>query len=62
MGIEEAILQEVTEKSIEQGRLEGKILGIQKALKQGILAYEEIADLFEVSLVFVLQVKNGEIK
>ncbi|MCU0444355.1 MAG: Rpn family recombination-promoting nuclease/putative transposase [Microscillaceae bacterium] len=70
MGIEEAILQEVTEKAekkgiekgIEKGKLTEKILGIQKALKQGILSEAEIADLFEVKLDFVFQIKNGEIK
>jgi hypothetical protein len=38
MGIEEAILTEVKEK----GKIEGKILGIQKALKRGKLGLEEI--------------------
>ncbi|MCU0444621.1 MAG: hypothetical protein MUE85_06845, partial [Microscillaceae bacterium] len=70
MGIEEAIIQEVTEKALEKGKIEGKIeakiegkiLGIQKALKRGKLSLEEIAEDFEVSLAFVLQIKNGEIK
>ncbi|MCU0446518.1 MAG: hypothetical protein MUE85_16555 [Microscillaceae bacterium] len=46
----------------KQGIEKGKILGIQKALKRGRLGLEEIAEDFEVSLDFVLQVKNGEIR
>jgi tRNA nucleotidyltransferase/poly(A) polymerase len=58
MGIEEAIIQEVKEKS----KLESKILGIQKALKRNKLSLEEIAEDFEVNLDFVIQVKKGEVK
>jgi predicted transposase YdaD len=69
MGIEEAILQEVRETSLEQGLEQGleklqqsKIKGIQKALSKGKLNLEEIADLFEVSLEFVTQVQSGDVK
>ncbi|MCU0447473.1 MAG: hypothetical protein MUE85_21455 [Microscillaceae bacterium] len=49
-------------QGIEKGKIEVKVLGIQKALKRGRLSLEEIAEDFEVSLDFVLQVKKGEIR
>jgi predicted transposase/invertase (TIGR01784 family) len=74
MGIEEAILKEVEEKGIEQGIEQGigqgieqgitlkNIKGVQKALTKGKYSLEEIADLFEVSIDFVMKVQNREIK
>ncbi len=70
MGIEEAILQDVKEQGIEQGIEKGieqgmtlkTIKGIQKAILRNKLTLEEIAEDFEVSLEYVLKVKNGEIK
>jgi len=74
MGIIESILEDVKEQGIEQGieqgKMEGekigelktKIKGIQKALYRKKLSIEEIAEDFEVSIAFVLQVQNGEIK
>ncbi|HAI77334.1 MAG TPA: hypothetical protein DCM08_13955 [Microscillaceae bacterium] len=66
MGIEEAILQEVREKSEKRGEKRGetqtKIKGIQKALERNKLTLNEIAEDFEVSLEFVKQVQSGEVK
>lgn len=62
MGIEEAILQDVKEQGIQQGITLNTIKGIQKAISRGKLTLEEIADLFEVSLKYVSEVKNGKIK
>jgi predicted transposase YdaD len=74
MGIEEIILEEVKEYYLQEGKAEGeqlglqkgelktKIQGIQKALSQKVLTLEQIADLFEVSLDFVLRVQKGEIQ
>ena len=61
MGIEEAILQEVEQRGEEKGELQTKIKGIQRALKRGKLTIEEIAEDFEVTKQFVLQVQKGEI-
>ncbi|NJL11804.1 MAG: hypothetical protein HC913_01445 [Microscillaceae bacterium] len=49
------------QKGEQIGELKTKIQGIQKALTQGKLTSEEIADLFEVSLDFIIKVKAGEI-
>jgi len=57
MGIEEAILQEVKENTVQ----ETKIKGIKKALNQKVLNIQQIADLFEVSIEFVLKVQKGEV-
>jgi len=40
-----------------KGRLEGKIEGISKSLRRGKLTVEEIAEDFEVTIEFVLQIK-----
>jgi hypothetical protein len=58
MGIGEAILEDVKEQAVE----EAKIKGIQKALNQKKWTIDEIADVFEVSIDFVLKVQKGEIK
>jgi predicted transposase YdaD len=54
------------EKGIKIGEEKGKhqktIQGVQKALQRGRLSIEEIAEDFEVSIEFVLQVQRGEIK
>ncbi|GAB4395644.1 MAG: hypothetical protein OHK0053_05250 [Microscillaceae bacterium] len=68
MGIEEAILQEVEERGLQQGLQQGvqqgalqtKIAGIRKALTQGKLSLEEIAELFEVSLDFVKEMMQDQ--
>lgn len=44
----------------ELGREEAKIKGIEKALQRGKLSLEEIAEDFEVSVAFVLKVKNQQ--
>ncbi len=78
MGIEEAIIQEVTDKVTkkvtsevtnkvtlevtEKVEMQTKINVIQKALAKGKYTIEDIGDLFEVSLEFVQKVKSGEIK
>jgi predicted transposase YdaD len=74
MGIEEAILKEVEEKGIEQGIEQGigqgieqgitlkNIKGVQNLLKQGRLNIQEIAEVLEVSIDFVMKIQNGEIK
>ena len=66
MGIEEAIREEYRKAGRKEGHEEGlaegaqkkQIRGIQRALQQGKLSLEEIADLFEVSVDFVRQVQN----
>jgi transcriptional regulator with XRE-family HTH domain len=62
MGIEEAILKEVEEKGIEQGITLKNIKGVQNLLKQGKLNIQEIAEVLEVSINFVMKIQNGEIK
>jgi predicted transposase YdaD len=66
MGIEEAILKEVEEKGIEQGIEQGitlkNIKGVQNLLKQGKLNIQEIVEVLEVSIDFVMKVQNREIK
>jgi predicted transposase YdaD len=62
MGIEEAILKEVEEKGIEQGITLKNIKGVQNLLKQGKLNIQEIAEVLEVSIDFVMKVQNREIK
>jgi hypothetical protein len=62
MTLEQAILKDVREKGKLEGELRGISLatnnGIIKALKQGKLSVEDIADLFEVTADFVLQIKK----
>jgi hypothetical protein len=41
-----------------EGKLEGKIERIQKALKRGKLTLEEIVEDFEVSIDFVLDIQK----
>lgn len=61
IGLEKGI-EKGLEKGIEKGELRKSIQGIQKALAQQILSTAQIADVFEVSLDFVLKVQKGEIK
>ncbi len=58
MGIEEAIREEYRKAGLAEGAQKKEIRGIQRALQQGKLNLEEIADLFEVSVDFVRQVQN----
>ncbi len=76
MGIEEVVKQyheaqraQAIKEGLEEGLKEGlkqleqtKIKGIRKALLRGKLDFDEIADIFEVSLAFVKQVQDGEVK
>ncbi len=62
MGIEEAILNEVEEKGIEKGITMKTVQGIQNLLKRGKYTPKEIAEDMNVSLDFVMKVKNGEVK
>ncbi len=55
MGIEEAIIQEVKEKALEKGKIEGKIEAIEEMLKDNF-SYEQIAKYVKVSLEYVKQV------
>jgi hypothetical protein len=55
---QDALYQEGEQK----GELRKTIKGIQKALVQKVLTLEQIADLFEVSLDFVLKVQKGEVQ
>ena len=59
---ERTLREENEEKALatgkEIGREEGKVIGIQKALKRNKLSVEEIAEDFEVSIEFVLNIKN----
>lgn len=43
-----------------EGKLEGKIEGISKSLRRGKLTVEEIAEDFEVTIEFVLQIKSQQ--
>ncbi len=49
------------EKGIEKGELQTKIKGIQNALRQQKLTAEEIADLFEVTIEFVVQIQANKL-
>ncbi len=46
----------------KEGELRKTIRGIQRVLEKNKFTLEEIADLFEVGLDFVLKVQKGEIK
>jgi predicted transposase/invertase (TIGR01784 family) len=48
------------EEGIEIGEERAAIKGIKRALQRGKLSIEEIAEDFDVSVEFVLQIKNGE--
>ena len=43
---------------LEEGKIEGKIEGIIKALNHGKLTLTEISEDFEVTIEFVLKIKN----
>ncbi len=43
-----------------EGKIEGKIEGISKSLRRGKLTIEEIAEDFEVTIEFVLQIKSQQ--
>ena len=43
-----------------EGKIEGKIEGISKSLRRGKLTVEEIAEDFEVTIEFVLQIKSQQ--
>ena len=51
-------LKNVIDTSFGEGKMEEKIQGIVKALKQGKLSIEEIAEVFSTSIEFVLKVKK----
>jgi hypothetical protein len=59
---QDALFKEGEEKGLEKGKHQKTIQGVQKALQRGRLSIEEIAEDFEVSIEFVLQVQRGEIK
>jgi predicted transposase/invertase (TIGR01784 family) len=50
------------QKGEQLGEFRKTVKGIQKALSQKVLSLEQIVDLFEVSLDFVLKVQKGEIQ
>ncbi len=60
--VTQQVTEQVTQQVTQQVTLQTKVRGIQKALLQGKLGLEDIAELFEVSTEFVVQVKNGEVK
>lgn len=47
-------------EGIIEGKMEGKIEGISKSLRRGKLTIEEIAEDFEVTIEFVLQIKSQQ--
>ena len=51
-------LKNVIDTSFGEGKMEEKIQGIVKALKQGKLSIEEIAEVFSTTIEFVLKVKK----
>lgn len=51
--------EEGREEGIEEGKIQEKINGILKALKRGKLSIEEIAEDFEVSVDYVLEIKQN---
>ena len=51
-------LKNVIDTSFGEGKMEEKIQGIAKALKQGKLSIEEIAEVFSSTIEFVLKVKK----
>lgn len=61
MGIEEGIREDYRKYGFQEGEQKTKTRGINKALQQGKWTLEEIAEVFEVSLDFVLQVQKGEL-
>jgi predicted XRE-type DNA-binding protein len=62
MGLEEAILEEVKQKGIEQGQLQKTVAAARNMLKRGKLSIEEIAEYLEVTVAFVQQVAKGDIQ
>ncbi|GAB4397754.1 MAG: hypothetical protein OHK0053_14870 [Microscillaceae bacterium] len=66
MGIEEIIRTELLEAGeklgLEKGELKKSLVATQNLLKKGKLSPEEIAEVLEVSLDFVLKVQKGEIR
>jgi predicted transposase YdaD len=55
-------LQKGEQLGLQKGELRKTIKGIQKALAQKVLTLEQIADLFEVSVDFVVKVQKGEVQ
>jgi flagellar biosynthesis/type III secretory pathway protein FliH len=47
------------EKGMEKGKLEEKTAGIVKAIKQNKLPLEDIAEIFDVTLEFVLEINKN---
>ena len=43
-----------------EGKIEGKIEGISKSLRRGKLTIEEIAEDFEVTIEFILQIQSQQ--
>jgi len=52
-------LKNVIDTAFDDGKMEEKMDGIQKALKRGKLTIEEIAEDFDVTVDFVMQIKMG---
>ncbi len=52
-------LHNVTETARKEGKIEEIIKGITKALKQGKLSIEEIAEIFDVSINYVLDIQKN---
>lgn len=52
-------LKNVIDTAFDEGRLEEKTKGIIKALGQGKLSVEEIAEVFSTTVEFVEQIKKG---
>ena len=57
-GIEKGIEQGI-EKGIDEGFEKGIVKGIEKALKRGKLSLAEIAEDFEVSLEYLMQIQQN---
>jgi predicted transposase YdaD len=56
---EEIGLQKGEEIGLTKGKIEEKNKGIIKALQRGKLSIQEIAEDFEVSIEYVLNLKNS---
>jgi predicted transposase/invertase (TIGR01784 family) len=55
---ERSRLEMAVEKGEEKGKIEEKVVRIKKSLKHGKLAIKDIADIFEVTIDFVSQIKS----
>ncbi|TAD97264.1 MAG: hypothetical protein EAZ97_12765, partial [Bacteroidetes bacterium] len=49
------------EIGLQEGKMAEKISGIKKALQRGKLSVEEMAEDFDVSIDFVVKIRNSEI-